>query len=271
MLANSYPEYSRSALVKLFDMQKITLNNEPIRPGDKIKAGDSFLADISELQKPAEDIDLPIIYEDESIIVIDKPAGIISHARGKYWDEPSVASFIRQQVSFDSQNERAGIVHRLDRATSGVIVCAKNTDALSYLQKQFGNRKVEKKYTAIINGNINPAEAIINLPIARNPKKPQTMIIKSGGKASETAYRTVKNGNKYSLLELSPKTGRTHQLRVHLNYLSKPIVGDLLYGGEPAERLFLHAHSLKLVIPSTGEQKIFEAKLPAIFNKKLTE
>ncbi len=228
------------------------------------------MADIAELQKPAEEIDLPIIYEDESVIVIDKPAGIISHARGRYWDEPSVASFIRQKISFNGQNERAGIVHRLDRATSGVMICAKNSQALKYLQKQFGNRTVSKTYLAIVNGKMKPQEAIIDLPISRNPKKPQTMMVEDGGKAAITEYATLETSSKYSLIELRPKTGRTHQLRVHLNYIGKPIIGDLVYSGEPAERLFLHASSLQIILPSTGEVAIFQSPLPSVFTEKLS-
>lgn len=269
-MANSYPEYSRSALTKLFELNKITQQNLSLKPGDKINPGETFNADITELQKPAAELDLPIIFEDESLIVIDKPAGVISHARGRYWDEPSVASFIRNKVKFSDKTERAGIVHRLDRATSGVMICAKNSEALTYLQKQFSSRKVIKKYRAVISGTIEPSEAIIDLPIARNPKNPQKMMVMENGKQAITQYSCIKKGSKYSLIELLPKTGRTHQLRVHLNYINKPIVGDLLYGGEPAERLFLHAHSLEIRLPSTGQITEFQSKSPEIFNNKIS-
>ena len=115
LMANAYPEYSRSALAKLFDLGLITQEKKPIKPGDKIKPGQLIVSDISLLQKKADDIDLPIIYEDNNVIVIDKPVGVISHARGRYWDEASVASFVRSKVA-DMEGERAGIVHRLDRA-----------------------------------------------------------------------------------------------------------------------------------------------------------
>ena len=269
LLADSLPEYSRSALSKLFDMNCITSADKALRPGDKILPGDTFSADISDLKKPADEIDLPIIYEDDSVIVIDKPAGIISHARGRYWDEPSVASFIRSKVKFNDVNERAGIVHRLDRATSGVMICAKNSDSLKYLQKQFGNRKVSKKYVAIVSGVVDPAEAIIDLPIGRNPKKPQTMIVTETGKSAQTEYRSIEKSAKYTMLELAPKTGRTHQLRVHLNYINKPILGDLLYGGDIAERLFLHAVSIEIRLPETGEIKTFTSSLPATFKQAM--
>jgi 23S rRNA pseudouridine1911/1915/1917 synthase len=269
LLANALPEYSRSALAKLFDMNCIKNADKILKPGDKIALGDIFEADITELKKPAELLELPVIYEDDSVIVIDKPAGIISHARGRYWDEPSVASFIRNRVKFNDANERAGIVHRLDRATSGVMICAKNSDALKYLQKQFGDRKVTKKYISIISGTIEPHRAIIDLPIGRNIKKPQTMMVIEGGKSATTEYRSIGESSKYTMLELLPKTGRTHQLRVHLKYINKPILGDILYGGEIAERLFLHASSLEIRLPGSGELQKFVSELPKAFKEKM--
>ncbi len=269
LLANSYPEYSRSALAKLFDMNCIKSADKILKPGDKIAPGDIFEADINDLKKPADEIELPIIYEDDSVIVIDKPAGIISHARGRYWDEPSVASFIRSKVKFNDVNERAGIVHRLDRATSGVMICAKNTDSLKYLQRQFGNRKVSKKYIALVSGKVEPSDAIIDLPIGRNPSKPQTMIVTENGKSAQTEYHSIAHSDSYTMLELSPKTGRTHQLRVHLNYINKPILGDILYGGEIAERLFLHAASIEIMLPGSGELQTFTSSLPKIFKDKM--
>ena len=269
LLANALPEYSRSALAKLFDMNFINSEDKILKPGDKIVPGDTISADITELKKPAELLNLPVIYEDDSVIVIDKPAGIISHARGRYWDEPSVASFIRSRIKFTDVNERAGIVHRLDRATSGVMICAKNSDALKYLQKQFGDRKVTKKYIAIISGTIEPHQAIIDLPIGRNIKKPQTMMVIEGGKSATTEYRSIGESSKYTMLELLPKTGRTHQLRVHLKYINKPILGDILYGGEIAERLFLHASSLEIRLPGSGELQKFVSELPKVFKEKM--
>lgn len=267
LLANTYPEYSRAALTKLFDMQKITKDSRPIKAGDKIQPHAIIVADISELAKKADIIPLPILYEDDNVIVIDKPAGIISHARGKYWDEASVASFIRDRISGFS-GERGGIVHRLDRATSGVMICAKNQPTLSMLQRQFSERKVRKTYIAVVRGAIQPSDGLIDIALARSLSTPNTFIPDINGKHAQTEYHTSELSANYSKLLLHPLTGRTHQLRVHLQHMKHPIVGDVLYNGEPADRLYLHATSLEITIP-TSERKVFMAPLPIEFTELL--
>jgi 23S rRNA pseudouridine1911/1915/1917 synthase len=163
---------------------------------------------------------------------------------------------------------RAGIVHRLDRFTSGVIITAKSANALSHLQKQFSQRKSKKKYFAIIEGWPELETAIIDAPIERNPKKPQTFRVGASGKPAQTHYKVVekfeKNGSKYSFIELNPVTGRTHQLRVHLKHIRHPIVGDSIYG-HSGSHMFLHAASLEVTLPG-GARKTFEAPLPKIFD-----
>jgi RluA family pseudouridine synthase len=166
------------------------------------------------------------------------------------------------------EGERAGIVHRLDRATSGVIICAKTPEALSFLQKQFSQRKAKKRYVAVVQGHMLEEHAVIDMPIERNPKKPQTFRVGVNGKAAITEYQVDQASEHYSLLELQPQTGRTHQLRVHLNQLGHPILGDELYGGKPAERLFLHAYSLEITVPS-GERLTFTAPVPDKFQEVL--
>jgi 23S rRNA pseudouridine1911/1915/1917 synthase len=267
LLANEYKQYSRAALSKLFAMGAITIDGTKIKAGEKIKAGQSFDADLSELEKEIEPIDLPVLYEDDNVIVIDKPVGVISHARGKYWDEPSVASFIRQHTA-GLEGERAGIVHRLDRATSGVMICAKNPTTLSALQKQFAQRKTKKSYYAVVVGTPDPAKALIDVPLGRNPSKPQTFRPDTTGKHATTAYEVIKSGPNYSLVKLTPLTGRTHQIRIHLQYIKHPILGDELYGDTHADRLFLHAQSLEITIPG-GVRKVFESPLPASFEDSL--
>ncbi|MDQ5885327.1 MAG: rRNA synthase [Patescibacteria group bacterium] len=263
LLASFYPQYSRAALTKLFDMNLIQKNSVAIKAGEKIQPNISIFADISPIEQVADVIDIPIIYQDDNIIVVNKPAGMISHARGKYWDEASVASFIRDKVS-GMVGERAGIVHRLDRATSGVMVCAKNTDTLSFIQKQFSKRSVQKTYIAIVNGDIEPKKGIIDIPLARNPSKPQTFVVNANGKSAQTEYQVTYQEGNFSALQLHPLTGRTHQLRIHLQYLNKPIVGDTLYGGQKNERLMLHAHSITINSPDKGIQT-FKAPLPKDF------
>lgn len=265
-LADHYPEYSRAYLARLIDGDVVHVNGKPNKSGWKLRETDvvTVHVDLTQAQQ-IEDIELPVLYEDDNVLVIDKPTGVISHSRGKYWYEPSVASFLRQRTGEGEANGRAGIVHRLDRATSGVMICAKNEESLSYLQKQFGARTVQKTYLAIVAGTMKPEAAIIDMPIERNPKKPSTFRVGSNGKPSQTEYRTVSTNGHYSLLELKPKTGRTHQLRVHLAYQHKPIVGDPLYDGEPKDRLMLHAASLTISLPG-GEVTTFESPLPEEFN-----
>jgi 23S rRNA pseudouridine1911/1915/1917 synthase len=178
-----------------------------------------------------------------------------------------VASFARSRTDLMS-GERPGIVHRLDRATSGVMICAKTPEALSWLQKQFHDRHSKKTYTAIVKGTPEPQEALIDMPIERNPKAPATFRVGANGKEAQTRYKVVRTSSKYSLLELQPRTGRTHQLRVHLAHQKHPIVGDTLYAGKPAERLYLHAHKLELTLPN-GETKTFTAPIPEAFNSFL--
>ncbi len=262
-MCREYPDLSRAYIQKLFKDDELTVNGEPAKSGFRLRAGDTLELhlDLDKAQK-IEDIDLPILYQDDDIAVINKPAGVISHSRGRYWYEPSVASFMRQISGQDG--ERSGIVHRLDRATSGVMICAKNSAALAQLQKQFADRDVVKTYVAVIEGTLDPPAAIIDMPIERNPKKPQTFRVGAQGKAATTSYEVQEVGEKYSLVKMQPRTGRTHQLRVHLDYQKHPIVGDVLYEGADAPRLMLHAQQLEITIPS-GERKTFVAPLPEEF------
>ncbi|MCW1908193.1 MAG: RluA family pseudouridine synthase [Candidatus Saccharibacteria bacterium] len=259
-----YPALSRAFIKRLIEDGKITVNQEVLKSGHRLRIGQivDIQFDPVELEQ-IESIDLPVLYEDDDVLVVDKPSGVISHARGKFWNEPSVASFVRERSG--QVGERAGIVHRLDRATSGVMICAKNSQALKFLQRQFADRTVEKTYIAIIRGTLDPPKAIIDVALARNPAKPQTFMADPNGKSAVTTYEITKDNGVYSEVTMLPKTGRSHQLRVHLHYVGHPIVGDLLYGGEPAERLLLHAASLRITLPS-GETKLFEAPLPAAFN-----
>ncbi len=259
------PMLSRAYVHVLIEGKRILFNGKQEKAGHKLREGDVITTDFEESEiDDIADIDLPIIYEDEDVLVINKPEGVISHSRGRYWNEPSVASFVRQKTN--QEGERSGIVHRLDRATSGVMICAKNAEALSFLQKQFSQRKTKKTYTAIVKGHMKLTEAIIDMPIERNPKAPSTFRVGANGKPSQTKYSVVESRRGYDIVQLQPVTGRTHQLRVHLAYQQHPIVGDTLYDGEPADRLFLHASSLELTLPG-GERKIFETPLPKAFNE----
>ena len=219
------------------------------------------------VQHPIPDIELPIVYEDDDCVVINKPTGLLAHSKGAFNPEATVASWLRSHVQ-GLEGERAGIVHRLDRATSGVMIMAKTPEALSWLQKQFSQRKVKKVYTAIVQGKLQPEEAIIDMPIERNPKRPQTFRTGINGKPAQTEYKVVAVQHGRSLVVLQPRTGRTHQLRVHLLQLGHPIVGDSLYGGPEGKRLYLHATSLELTLPNR-ERKVFKVDVPDSFQELL--
>lgn len=266
------PTLSRAFIQKLCEGGKVTVNNLPQKTGYKVREGDEIDVqyDSADEANKIPAIDLPILHEDDDCIVINKPVGALTHALGVHGTEPSVASFLRTKI-VGIEGERAGIVHRLDRATSGVIIGAKNQAALSWLQKQFAQRKTKKTYRAVVSGHIQPIEAVIDMPIERNPKAPATFRVGVNGKSAVTHYKVIKEGAHYSLVELKPETGRTHQLRVHLAKIGHPIVGDPLYGaGEHGDRLFLHALALEITLPN-HERRTFTAPLPAEFAKKVTE
>jgi 23S rRNA pseudouridine1911/1915/1917 synthase len=209
---------------------------------------------------------LPVIYDDDNVTVINKPAGVLTHSKGAVNEEFTVAEFIRPNTTDGSEGNRPGIVHRLDRDTSGIIIVAKNAETKGMLQKQFQDRRAKKTYIAVVDGTPKHWEANIDLPIERNPKKPSTHRVGASGKSAFTAYKVLSSNGKYSVVELKPTSGRTHQLRVHLAHIGNPIVGDPLYGGSksPLGRLCLHAKSLEITIPK-GDRRIFEAELPNDF------
>lgn len=293
-----HPAYSRSALTKLIENGSVLVNGVPEKAKYKVRHGDEIAINLDQLQRKADDIELPIIYEDDDIIVFNKPTGILTHSKGDFNKEGTVATYLKDQVvdvvtigaegstskhktDFSTstindkeqdfwQSNRAGIVHRLDRGTSGLIICAKNKETQDYLQGQFSKRNVKKTYFAIINGELPEKTGHIDVPIERNPKKPATFRAGINGKSAQTDFVVLdvyegQNGTLYSTIKLSPKTGRTHQLRVHLAYLKRPIVGDEFYNGESAERLMLHAHKLELTLPNR-ERRIFEAPVPIEMN-----
>lgn len=262
-LAIKLPEYSRSALQKVFKLGHVYLGDRLLKPGEKVRPGAEIRVNLEGIDLIPDDIDMPIIYEDDNIIVVDKPSGVISHARGRFWQESSVASFIRHRVK-NIDGERAGIVHRLDRATSGVMVCAKNKDAMKHLQQQFHDRTVQKTYVAAVSLKPKDDSAIIDAPIGRDLKNPKKFHVTPNGKSAVTKYRVMDKLKNAYLVELEPQTGRTHQLRIHLSYLGRPIIGDELYGGVVADRLYLHAKSLSITTPD-GKQMTFESPTPKEF------
>ena len=267
-VASRLTDYSRSFWSKQFDAGKVTSNKMPIKASAPLQAG--WLS-VEVPEQTAHAINLPVIYEDDDVMVINKPAGLLTHSKGVLNDEATVAEFVRPQTDEDSSNNRPGIVHRLDRDTSGVIITAKTQEAKRWLQGQFSKRKVKKAYIALVDGHLAEPKGIIRLPIERNPKKPQTFRVGAAGKAAETHFEVLESLPGYTLVKLSPQTGRTHQLRVHMAYLGHPIAGDAFYGGSKhVRRLLLHAISLEITLPNR-ERRVFEVPLPQDFQKTIEE
>lgn len=263
-LATYWPEHSRSQWQRYCRQGLVMVNGITVSDTAALLGEDDEVTFILPKTPDFSDATLPVLYEDDNVTVINKPSGILTHAKGAPLDEFTVAEFMRTRTTDKPESNRPGIVHRLDRATSGVIICAKNPDTHSFLQRQFSDKKVKKHYRAVLDGVPKQPEAILRLPIERNPKSPQTFRVGAGGKPAETRYKVVQvsaDGLR-SVVDLFPTTGRTHQLRVHMQYLETPIHGDTLYGkGNVDMRLCLHAASLEITIPG-GHRKIFEAPLP---------
>ncbi len=259
------PKMSRSSAAHLIEQGNVTVNGViTSKASYKVRGSDIVKIDYNpNLAIEFPIIELPIIYEDKTCVVINKPAGILSHSKGAFNPEPSVASWLVNRLKGLS-GDRAGIVHRLDRATSGLMICAKTPQAMIWLQRQFSQRKVKKTYIAVVKGIPDKDRAIIDMPIERNPKKPQTFRVGSHGKSAITEYRVLQSNNTFSLLELIPTTGRTHQLRVHLHRIGHPIVGDIIYGGMSSSRLFLHSKKLEIVLPNK-KNMVFNGALPPEF------
>lgn len=262
-LSKRYPEHSRSTWQKYIKSGCVSLDEKIIdSPKAEVSNIDNLVIELPNTPDYSND-KLPIIFIDDNVIVIDKPAGVLTHAKGVLSDEFTVADFFRNYTTYNLETNRPGIVHRLDRDTSGIIIGARNQETAMLLQKQFADRKTKKTYIAIVDGLPKIETANINLPIERNPAKPSTFRVGSNGKNALTNYRILAFNEKRSLLELCPKTGRTHQLRVHMQYLKNPITGDKVYG-KSDDRLFLHAHKLEITIPN-GDRRTFLSPIPESF------
>ena len=260
---------SRSLWQKYIKAGYVSVNNKVVTtPKFEVDETDEIALNLPE--KEQTDVDLPILYEDDDVIVVNKPSGLLTHAKGGLSDEPTVAEIIRPKTSFATDTDRPGIVHRLDRDTSGLLIIAKNPESAAHLQRQFAERTAKKTYIAITDGKPKLNAAKIDLPIGRNPSAPSTFRIDPNGKPAQTTYHVLTENDTQSLVELKPTTGRTHQLRVHLAHLNAPILGDRVYGKSSDCRMMLHAQKLEITLPS-GERKVFEAAIPDEFKKFFPE
>lgn len=264
-MAQYWPEFSRSVWQKYIAQGYVKVNGS-VETSTKRALGEDDEVTYSIPDAPDHsEASLPVIFQDDNIVVINKPTGVLTHSKGALNDEFTVAEFLRPLTTYHSDTNRPGIIHRLDRDTSGVIMGARNPETASLLQRQFSERKTKKTYYAVVDGMPKQHEALIDLPIARNPNAPSTFRVDGNGKSAQTAYKVLKTDGKHSLVELRPVTGRTHQLRVHMAYLGTPIHGDKVYGKQ-SDRLYLHAASLEITIP-TSDRRIFEVPVPDEFDK----
>jgi 23S rRNA pseudouridine1911/1915/1917 synthase len=269
------PKFSRSRIQSWIKEKLVLVNGVETRASALLKGSESVTVEPAELEplkaKP-EDIDLSILYEDEDVIVIDKPAGMVVHAGAGHNTGTLVNALLHHFIRLSTLNGdlRPGIVHRLDKETSGVLVVARNDAAHQSLARQFHDREVEKVYLALAHGRMEQVTGRITAPITRDPIRRTRMTTKTGqGRAALTEYRVLEGFDVFSYLEVKIGTGRTHQIRVHLSSLRHPIFGDRLYGAPAAipgvptlDRFFLHAHSLQFRLPSSGEVIRIESPLP---------
>jgi 23S rRNA pseudouridine1911/1915/1917 synthase len=260
---------ARSRAQKLISQGNVTVNGASAKASHMVQAGDQITVseEVPEYSPPAE-LQLPIVYEDADVLVIDKPPGLTVHpgnSKNPNSGEPTVASFMHGRTT-DADHERPGIVHRLDRDTSGLLVLAKSAAAKSQLQQQFRTRAVRKTYLLLTVGHPDPAAAEIRLPTGRHPSQPLKRAVVTSGRPAVTRYRTLQTYPGFSLIEAKPVTGRTHQLRVHMAAIGHPVAGDTTYG--PAKRplnlkrQFLHAAELEFTTPA-GQPLHLTSPLPA--------
>jgi 23S rRNA pseudouridine1911/1915/1917 synthase len=265
-LAEYYPEKSRSQWQKYIIAGLVTVNGEVANTAKHTLGEDDEVA-FTESKAPLKTFDVPVIYEDNNVLVLYKPAGMLTHAKGGILDEQTIADIIKPHTSYAAETNRPGIVHRLDRDTSGVIITVKNPDTAKLLQKQFTNRTIKKTYVALTDGVPKHHKARIDLPIQRNPKLPSQFRVGARGKHAMTEYEVVIVSGHYACLKLFPHTGRTHQLRVHTQYINTPILGDKVYGKQ-SDRLYLHAYQIEVTLPG-GKRTVFTAPLPQSFSEKI--
>lgn len=275
-LLEKHPEFSRSHIKNLIEKGLVKVNGKVVKAGYALKNGENIEI---EVQKPeaistdAEDVDFEIVYQDEDLAVINKPQGLVVHPCSSTKSGTLVNGLLYKIKDLSGINGqlRPGIVHRLDKDTSGLLVVAKNDFAHVRLAEQIKNKTCHRNYLAVLDGNLKENEGRIETFIKRDPKDRMKMSVQGSGRVAITDFKVLKRFEKCCLVEFSLQTGRTHQIRVHSKYLNHPIVGDKLYGKEVkglAGQL-LHAYKISFVHPRSGELMTFEADLPDYFKDYL--
>jgi len=270
-VAQQLPSVSRSLIKRLVTDGLLTVNGRPVKPSYRLEAGDEVVVRIpavEEIELVAQDIPLQVVYEDEDLVVVDKPAHLVVHPAPGHKSGTLANALLARYPDLPVDEEgRPGIVHRLDKDTSGLLIVAKSEPARRHLQAQFKEGQVNKVYLALVEGEVEPSSGIIDAPIGRDARSRKRMAVASrGGRQAITEYRVLEHLKGFTLLEVRPRTGRTHQVRVHLAFVRHPVVGDRAYGRRKQRleigRQFLHAHRLGFCLPSSGRQVELVSELP---------
>ena len=272
------PGLSRTHVQELIAAGLVTVNGRPARSSLKPGPGDRVHVTVPD-EPPSrllpEEMPLDIVYEDSEVLVIDKPAGLTVHPAPGHPGHTLANAILNYlpALAEDTASLRAGLVHRLDRDTSGLLVVAKNRAAQADLSDQFKSRTVSKSYLVLVRGRLSPESGAIEANIGRDPRNRQRMAVVAGGREARTGYRVLRYVRGYSLLEIKPETGRTHQIRVHLAAIGFPVVGDATYGvrSPHVARQFLHASRLGFRLPTSGRYVEFESPLPPDLARALEE
>ncbi len=278
-LSEYYTDYTRTAMQRYIQEQHVTVNGLPTTVKYKVKVGDVIVITIPEpveVDIVAEDIPLNLVYEDDDVIIVNKPQGMVVHpAPGNYTGTLVNALLYHCKAGLSGINGeiRPGIVHRIDKDTSGILMIAKNDQTHLALSEKLKTHDITRKYHAIVYGNLKEDEGVIEKPIARSPKDRKKMAIVADGRYAKTAYRVLERFKGFTYVELTLYTGRTHQIRVHMASIGHPLLGDPVYG--PAKTRFnldkqvLHAKILGFIHPKTGEEMLFESELPTYFTSMI--
>ncbi len=268
------PDRSRSEWQRLIGVESILLNGYPTRPSERVVSGDRVAIASAAVSRPLDlppedEVPFEVVYEDPAMIIVDKPSGVVVHPAPGNERGTLVNGLVARfpELRSPEGDLRPGIVHRLDKDTSGLLVIGRTLSAVADLQRQMQGRLTEKRYWLLVRGGIDEDEGIIDRPIGRDPRNRQRMAIQADGRSSQTHFWVRERFSGWTYLEALLMTGRTHQLRVHFASIGHPVAGDATYGGRGValaglQRQFLHAHLLRLRSPHDGVEHTFEAALP---------
>ena len=280
-IAENMNNLSRTMVKKLVEDGNVSVNGKTQKVSYKVQENDEIEVNVpeaKELDIQAEDIPVEVVYEDKDIIVVNKPKGLVVHPANGNWDGTlvnAIMAICKDSLSGIGGEIRPGIVHRLDKDTSGLLIIAKNDEAHLNMSNQIKDRQVKKFYYALVRGVVPENEATINMPIGRSTKDRKKMAVTKNGKEAVTHFKVLERFNKYTLLEVKIDTGRTHQIRVHLSEIGHPVVGDEVYSNGKNEfgikGQLLHAKSLDFKHPITGKTMHLEAELPEEFENVLKQ